>query len=241
MFSVDLSRRALPHELPEWMDEPCSFEDFQACLRDIARVNRLTLAHRPTILWLDEVRRRRPSASPLRIVDVGCGYGDALRRIQSWARTFGIAVELTGIDLNPHAVRAAREATRDGTIEWLHGDAYALDPNRFDIIITSLMTHHLEDPEIVRLLQWMESTARVGWFIHDLHRTPIPYYAFALWTLGLRLHRFNRHDGLVSIRRSFRREDWERLCALAGFAPGGVTIQTYRPARLCVSHIQTDH
>jgi len=34
-----------------------------------------------------------------------------------------------------------------------------------DIVVSSLMAHHLEDEEIVALLRWMEATAQVGWFI----------------------------------------------------------------------------
>ena len=39
-----------------------------------------------------------------------------------------------------------------------------------DIVVSSLLAHHLEDEEIVALLRWMESTAQVGWFINDLER-----------------------------------------------------------------------
>jgi len=43
------------------------------------------------------------------ILDVGSG--DLLRQIAHWARKHRIAVELTGIYLNPYAVRAAAEFT----------------------------------------------------------------------------------------------------------------------------------
>ena len=94
------------------MDQPCSYEELRACLHDIARVNRLTFAYRPTISWMEELVATRPSSGkPLRVVDVGCGYGDMLRQIDAWAARRGIPVALTGIDLNPDAIRAAQEAT----------------------------------------------------------------------------------------------------------------------------------
>jgi len=45
---IDMTRRVEPHDLPEWMDQPCSYQEFHACLSDLAQVNRLTLASRPT-------------------------------------------------------------------------------------------------------------------------------------------------------------------------------------------------
>lgn len=241
MSGVDLSRRANPRDLPELMDQPCSYADLRDCLRDIRRVNQLTFAYRPTLSWLKRVVRGWPRHGALHIVDVGCGYGDTLRRISRWAQGMGIPVSLTGIDLNPDAIRAATEATVTGEpIRWIHGDAYSYQPDTgIDIVINSLLTHHLEDPEIVRFLRWMEDTARVGWFVNDLHRTAFPYKTFQIMSRVLRLHPFPRHDGLVSIRRSFLVEDWQRLCAEADLPMKDVLIEGYRPARLCVGHIRS--
>jgi SAM-dependent methyltransferase len=235
---IDFSRRA---ELSELMDEPCSYAELRACLRDIARVNRLSLAHRPTLSWLDHLVRSMPrGAAPLRIVDVGCGYGDTLRRINAWAAKSRIDVTLTGIDLNPDAIRAAREATSaEQRIDWMVGDALSDSfTGDTDVILSTLLTHHLPDPKIVRFLRWVEETAQRGWFINDLHRQPVPYHLFRLWARFSNLHAFVRHDGPVSIRRSFVPEDWEKLCDAAGIDPESVSIRKYRPARLCVGRFK---
>jgi SAM-dependent methyltransferase len=235
---LDFSRRA---ELSELMDEPCSYAELRACLHDIARVNSLTFAHRPTLSWLNRLVDSMPTlTTPLRIVDVGCGYGDLLRRIDAWAVKRGIAVTLTGIDLNPDAIRAAREATSPTQrIDWMVGDALSDHPtDETDVVLSTLMTHHLPNPEIVRFLGWMEETAQRGWFINDLHRQPVPYHLFRLWARFSSWHAFVRHDGPVSIRRSFVAEDWEHLCAAAGIALENVSIREYRPARLCVGRFR---
>jgi SAM-dependent methyltransferase len=235
---LDFSRRA---ELTEMMDEPCSYEELRSCLHDIARVNTLTFAHRPTLLWLDQLVNSGPrQMTPLRIVDVGCGYGDMLRRIDAWATKRGVAVELTGIDLNPDAIRAAKETTSPGQrIEWFVGDALSDHPTGdTDIVLSTLLTHHLPNPEVVRFLHWMEATAARGWFINDLHRQPVPYHLFRLWARFSRWHEFVCNDGPVSIRRSFVAEDWKELCAAAGIAADCVSIREHRPARLCVGRIR---
>jgi SAM-dependent methyltransferase len=230
------------------MDQPCSYEELRGCLHDIARVNRLTFAYRPTISWMEELVAVHPSPEPLRVVDVGCGDGDMLRRIDAWAAKRGVPVVLTGIDLNPDAIRAAREATQlaqridqqiDQRIEWIVGDVLSnAAMGDIDVVICSLLTHHLTDPQIVQFLQWTERTARCGWFVNDLHRKAVPYHLFRLWARFTNWHPFVKNDGPVSIRRSFVVEDWKRLCAAAGLDAKAVSIKEYRPARLCVGRIK---
>ena len=167
---IDLSRRVSPRELPELMDGDCSYEDFRDCLRSLEKVNRWLLGYRPTLTWLE--RLPRGLREPMHIVDVGSGGGDLLRQIAGWARRRGIAVQLTGIDLNPYAARAAAESTpKELGITWVTGDAMVYRPEKpMDIVVSSLLAHHLEDEEIVALLRWMEATVQLGWFINDLER-----------------------------------------------------------------------
>jgi len=162
MAELDFSRRA---ELEELIDGPCSYEDLRDCLRDLSWVNRLTLAYRPTMEWLERVAdAQASSSSALRIVDVGCGYGDTLRRIERWAKKRGLAVELIGVDLNANAVRAARKATSAGSaIVWVVGDAYSCAAAAdADVVIASLVMHHMAELEIVRFLAWAEHAAQLG-------------------------------------------------------------------------------
>jgi SAM-dependent methyltransferase len=227
--------------LEELMDQPCSYEELRACLHDIARVNRLTFAHRPTLSWLAEVvAARQTDARPLRVIDVGCGYGDTLRLIDDWAARRGIAVVLTGIDLNGDAIRAATEATPSSRkIEWKVGDALSGSLNTdTDVVISSLLTHHLDNAQIVRFLRWMEEIAQRGWFINDLHRQPVPYHLFRLWARFASWHPFVKYDGPVSIRRSFVVEDWRLLCAAAELTEDNISIRECRPARLCIGRIR---
>jgi SAM-dependent methyltransferase len=241
MDELDFSRRA---ELTERMDEPCSYESLRDCLRGIEWVSRLTRGHRPTMEFMERLvaspTSENPDAGhpPLRVVDVGCGYGEMLRRIERWSKKRGIAVKLTGVDLNAYAVRAAREASAGSGIEWVAGDVYSCAvAGGADVVISSLVTHHLSEEEIVRFLAWMEGTAQRGWFINDLHRKPMPYRVFSAVMKFGPWHPFLRPDGLASIRRSFLAEDWERMCGAAGV--DGVEIREYRPARLCVGRVKT--
>ncbi len=217
------------------MDGPCRYEDLRGCLRSIAQVNWLTGAYRPTLHFLDQVTSAEPRQTrPIHIVDVGCGHGDMLRRVHRWARKRQLPVRLTGIDLNPDAVRAAREVTRPGTVTYVAGNAYIFeDPEGIDLVISSLLTHHLEEAEIIHFLKWMEVKARLGWFINDLHRQPRPYHLFRVLSRLTHWHRFVKQDGPVSILRSFREPEWREMCRAAAIPD--YDVQTYAPERLCVA------
>jgi methyltransferase family protein len=227
---IDFSRRVSPRELPELMDGDCAYEDFRDCVRSLERVNRWLLGYRPTLAWLKQLPYGL--RDPIHIVDVGSGGGDLLRQIACWARKRGIAVRLTGIDLNPYAARAAAEFTPNGLgITWVTGDAMVYRPEKpIHIVVSSLMAHHLEDEEIVVLLRWMEATVQVGWFINDLERSEWSSRMFG-W---MPWHWLVRHDGPVSFQRAFRKEDWVRLLAAAEVPQESVTVERWRPGRLCV-------
>ncbi len=168
--TFDFTRRT---ELTELMDAPCSRDVLRACLQDIARTNRLTFAYRPLLGWLSRLTADLPPlAAPLRILDIGCGYGDGLRRIERWARRRRIPVELVGLDLNPDATALAEEATAPSSrIQWVTADVLSYTPPQAPhLIVSSLFTHHLNEEQIVQFLRWMEDHARLGWFINDLSR-----------------------------------------------------------------------
>ncbi len=178
----------------------------------------------------------QPAAEPTHILDVGCGYGDGLRRIEQWASQRNIPVDLTGCDLNPDTVAIAAEATPSTSrIRWVASNVFTFASDKpVDIIVSSLFTHHLNESDIVRFLTWMDNNAQIGWFINDLSRASIPYRLFKIFAKLANLHPFVQHDGPVSIARAFIPEDWRRMCAAAGLNKSDISIQSFTPARLCV-------
>ena len=88
----------------------------------------------------------------------------------------------------------------------------------------------------MRFLEWQEVNARIGWFVNDLLRHPFSWFGFALLARLMLWHRFVIHDGPVSIRRAFRKDDWVRLLAKAGVREA--RIEPWFPFRLCVSRVR---
>jgi 2-polyprenyl-3-methyl-5-hydroxy-6-metoxy-1,4-benzoquinol methylase len=227
---------------PELMDsEETDLDTFRACLVDLARVNQLTLAYRPTLTFLNRLLNsgHLPRDRAVVIVDIGSGYGDMLRKVDRWAARRGIKVKLIGLDLNPWSARSAAEVTpKDRPIRWLTANVFDFRPEeRVDVIMSSLFTHHLDNAALVRFVAWMEANAGTAWFVNDLHRHPLPYHVFRFLSRALRFHDFVQHDGPISIARAFNAADWQLILARAGVPAGAAKVRWYFPFRICVERV----
>lgn len=230
-MGYDLSRRATEPELMDADDlDPSRYAEV---LRDLARVNVVTRAAAPTLRWLDRVTRGQRIVS---VLDVGFGQGDMLRRIARWARRRGIEATLVGVDRNPRSAPVAEALTPPSLgVTYRTGDASEIDFQP-DVIISSLVAHHMGDDELVAFLQWMEATAGLGWFINDLHRHVLAFRGYRVLAALMRVDPIVRHDGALSVRRAFHRAEWADLLRRAGIR--GATLEWSVPFRLCVGRIR---
>lgn len=225
--ATDLSQRSTE---AEWLDSAgASPEELELVLRDLARFNGAMLGHRAVIAWLDAAIQRIPEGTELTLVDVGCGYGDLLRAIRSWAAGRGRQIKLIGLDLNRETVRIAQSATgNDLNIEYQVMDIFNfIPPSSIDFVVSSLLTHHMSDEMIVTFLRWMERTARRGWMIYDLQRHRVPFHFIGLMGWLTRLHPIVIHDGRISVARALTRAEWTARLRDAGIAPRVVRLRWF--------------
>jgi 2-polyprenyl-3-methyl-5-hydroxy-6-metoxy-1,4-benzoquinol methylase len=228
---VRLAERLRAEEL---MDDPAlDPATFHAVLADLAKVNRLTFAYRPTLAFLGRAVGTRDR---FRLLDVGFGDGDMLRKIAGWAQRRGMAAELTGIDLNPRSLAAAQAVPSPGApIRYLTGDYAELAGEGFDCVVSSLVAHHMTDEELAAFLRFMEREAAAGWFVNDLHRHGVAHAAWPLLASAMGWHRIVRLDGHTSIARSFRPAEWRALLAHEGLTEA--RVRRWFPFRLCVERL----
>ncbi len=198
---------------------------------DLAKVNVVTLAARPTLAFLARAAER---SKTLRILDVGFGDGDILRRIARWATKRGVSVELVGVDLNPRSEVAAQ--AHGGDIRYVTGDYADLAGEHWDVILSSLVAHHMTHSQLVAFLRFMEAQARIGWFVNDLHRHCFAHAGFPLLATLARWHPMVRHDGTLSIARSYRPDEWPPILAEAGIEHA--IVRRVFPFRLCVERLR---
>jgi ubiquinone/menaquinone biosynthesis C-methylase UbiE len=136
----------------------------------------------------------------------------------AWANQTGRQVRAIGLELNERSAKSINEeSNRFREISAVRGDALKLPffDAEFDYVICSLFTHHFVDEEVVQILSEMSRVAKRRIFVIDLHRHPVAYFLYT--TLGnLVLHnRLLRHDGALSILRSFKRDELAELAQRA--------------------------
>ena len=217
------------------MDDPALGADvYAAVLADLAKVNTVTMARRPTLAFLDRAIGKRDTIS---VLDIGFGDGDMLRAIARWARKRGVAAKLVGIDLNPRSEAIAREKTsKRDRIDYRTGDYADLAGQGFDCIVSSLVAHHMTHDQLVAYLRFSEAETRRGWFVNDLHRHGFAYRGYPLLARLAGWHDIVRHDGQLSIARSYRPEEWEPILAEAGVS--AARVKRVFPFRLCVERLK---
>jgi len=222
----DRARRSAQTEI---LDDPISTGELAPILRDLARFNGIMQGHRPVLQWLDRAARNLPRDQPLTILDIGCGYGDLLRAIARWSRKRGRAVSLVGIDLSAQVIEVARSVTpAELNVRYHAVDLFNFTPAQpIDLVVTSLVTHHLSDAMIERFLRWMEEKARRGWAIYDLQRSIVPFYFIALAGIVLRLHPVVVYDGRISVARSLTKGEWEARLRAAGIPREAVDLRWF--------------
>lgn len=228
-----LAARAVTDELMDADD--LSPETYAAVVGDLARVNVVTLAARPTLNFL---RRGTVGLKRFKLLDVGFGDGDMLRRIARWATRRGLDAELVGVDLNPRSARAAAAHAAPGTdIRYETGDYADRAGQGWDFVVSSLVAHHMTHAQLVAFLRFMAREGRRGWLVNDLHRHGFAHFGFPVLATLARWHPIVRHDGALSIARSYRPGEWPAILAEAGVA--GRVYRAF-PFRLCVEYLCTE-
>lgn len=209
--------------------------EYEDCIGELQLVNRwMGDAHslRATLFRVIEAQALKSFS----ILDVGAGSGELLRVTALWARETNRRLRAVGLELNERSAESIiEESTGFDEISSVRGDALQLPfaEAQFDYVICSLFTHHFTDEQVVQIFLEMSRVARHRIFVIDLHRHPIAYLLYT--TLGkLILHnRLLRHDGALSILRSFKVDEMLALAQRAGLRD--IWIERHFPYRLVLS------
>jgi len=187
-------------------------------LRDLAWINRWLGGTRLVRRHLEPFLHGR--GTPVRILDVATGYADIPRAIVRWGRRRGLPVEVEAVDHHDAILQLARQASAAyPEIRFRQGDALLLPcpDESFDIVLASLVLHHMEGEQTVRVLRELSRVARRAVLVNDLRRG---YWPFLVTRTSLYLVSRNRlihHDGPLSVRRGFLPGELVALAREAGW------------------------
>ncbi len=210
-------------------------EEYESCIGELQLVNRwMGDAHSLRTTLFREIEAQ--GLSSFSVLDVGAGSGELLRVTAGWARQSGRQVRAVGLELNERSAESINEESeRFDEISSVRADALELPfaDDSFDYVICSLFTHHFVDEQVVRIFREMSRVAKRRIFVIDLNRHPVAYLLYT--TIGkLVLHnRLLRHDGALSILRSFKAEELRELGQRAGLRD--VVVERRFPYRLVLS------
>ncbi len=157
-------------------------------------------------LWWEALGR----PVPFRVLDVGVGIGGFLEALCDWADARGIALEASGVDLQPGYVTHAQQRLGERAHVFV-GDARDLQ-GEWDLGICTLTLHHVPVEQRAGVIAGLQSACRAT-YLFDLERT---FYGWSLSPLFLRalgLGRDATADGTLSIRRACTRRQFQVLAA----------------------------
>jgi ubiquinone/menaquinone biosynthesis C-methylase UbiE len=228
---LPLSQRTHPHEILDEGDHP--EHELFGTFEDMRRVNQLLGGTRITLNGLQRLLGSFHNGAKLRILDIGTGHADIPRSVQQWTCERGYSTWLAGIDVDFSTLRTASELSGNRNVNFAQADILHLPfvDNAFDITMSSMTLHHLEDEDAIAALQEMARISRVGIIVNDLKRT-VHGYAVA-WLLGriATSNRLTRHDAHRSIQRGRNEDELEELALSAGLnAPVFDSTLGYRTA-----------
>jgi hypothetical protein len=193
-------------------------------LRDIARLNGLFGGTRAVVRELEMIFKRgkreegRGKRTTWTLLDVGTGLGDIPRAAAVAARRHGITLRLVGVELNRAAAEAARDLDGADRLALIlaDGGALPLRPRSVDVVIASQVLHHLPRDVAVRWIATFGALARRAVVLADLRRSRIAMGALWLASYPLGFGGVTRHDGVVSLRRGYTRDEFNEMLVAAG-------------------------
>ena len=186
-----------------------SEEEIIECYHELGLVNRWLGGFRATFEPLDRWTGR---AGPATILDVAGGDGDYAEQFLDWAGSRGTRSRVYMLDYHPITVRLARDRRLDGLLS-IRGDALTLpfQDRSFDLVHSAAFFHHLSTARACDLLAEMCRVSRRLVIVNDLVRSRLAQASIWALTRGFSRNRLIRHDGPLSVSKSFVPRELEAI------------------------------
>jgi len=210
---INLKARSREKELLDGDDIP--FADIRQNMQELNTINTLLGGHKITV---EGVRQLTPTAkSTITICEIGCGGGDNLQAIETFLQKKNIRANYIGIDIKPECTAIAKSQYPNLDAKWITSDYKLVTfEQKPTIVFSSLFCHHFYGEDLVDMLQWMHQNSIAGFFINDLERNTLAFYAIKYLSAIFSRSYLVKNDAPLSVARGFHREEWKELFNKAG-------------------------
>lgn len=194
-------------------DLTLSGQTLQRTLRELATINR----------WFGNYRCIRGGirqfihkhmASPITIVDLGCGGGDTLIMLAAWLQKQNVQARLIGIDGNQNSLDFAQSQSGDfPNISWQQADilAQTFVVPACDLVISTHFLYHMEEEDLIDFLHGQRPSIRLGWVVSELTRVQMAVVGFQILSRIWGFSKMTREDGILAVRRALTQKEWQTL------------------------------
>jgi len=219
-------------QAPEFLDAPGQDPVlFAGLLEAVRRTNRWYGGRSLVLGYLERFARLIPDRS-LTVLDVATASADIPAAIADWSRARGLPVRIAALDISLDILGAARRTTAGRPeVMLVRGNAFALPfPDRsVDVVICALALHHFSFEGAAAVLREVDRVARGGFLVNDVLRSWPAYVGAIADTWLLSRNPLARHDGPLSVLRSFTWPEFHALVHAAGLE--GVEVRRHRLQR----------
>jgi len=208
-MSLFVNTKYRSHDAELMDDFSLQGEALRDTLNKLGTINKWLGGNKVTIDGVFELLKDQPKDKTHTILDLGCGHGDLLRRIAKVGKEKGFQLQLIGIDANADAIDYAKSLSGNfKNISYHIVDVFSEEFKNlnFDIALSTLFLHHLNDSQVISMLNHLNKKAKIGVVINDLHRHQLAYFLFKFLGLFIK-NEMIVEDGLTSILRGFKKAE----------------------------------
>ena len=217
---------------PELMDDPdLPKEEHLRALAGLARLNRISGVERTMYRYLRRYARAQ-SGRPLSVLDVASGAGDVPIAWARRAKRDGVKLQITLLDASSIAVEEQQRRADSAGVNILslqHDCLKTPLPGSFDVVTSSLFMHHLDDHQVFKLLQSMQSATDGAMVICDLERSRLNLLLVSIAAQLLTRSKVVHTDASLSVRGAFTIDEFQQLAQSALARP--VRVRRAFPCR----------
>jgi 2-polyprenyl-3-methyl-5-hydroxy-6-metoxy-1,4-benzoquinol methylase len=225
--------RRLYRNAPEWLDDPSFPEQERTeALRLLDTINKTFGVYDGTIAALMPLieAAERAGRRPVRVHDIASGHAGFAVLLK---QALGSRVIVEASDIKPEYLQIGRARAEElgVRVDFYTEDALAMEGIRergVDVVMCTQALHHFPPGMVARMIGQAARSARIGALFVDGERSYLMIGLFVPAASLLSRSYTLVHDGIVSLRRMYYKEELELLAELAPGVPPDAHVEAGR-------------